>query len=131
MSWEEMVQKENSPILEKVDGKTRKRIKKLLQSNQPTTYMGQEFTQLGDLISELKSKGLIKSGKLSKKLEKMEEKNLDIVASASELRKDYETLYRQVKGIIYPKSKGSLGEEKDEWREFGEPNATTHERVSR
>ena len=70
MSWEEMVQKENSPILEKVDGKTRKRIKKLLQSNQPTTYMGQEFTQLGDLISELKSKGLIKSGKLSKKLEK-------------------------------------------------------------
>ena len=82
MSWEEMVMKEASPLLEKVDGKTRKRIKKLLQSSQPTEYMGQEFTELGGLIDEL--------------------------------RKNYEVLYRQVRGTIYPKSRGDLGEEKDE-----------------
>jgi len=40
----------------------------------------------------------------------MEEKNLDIVASAAELRKDYETLYNQIRSMIYPKKKGDLNE---------------------
>lgn len=114
MSWEEMVMKEASPLLEKVDGKTRKRIKKLLQSSQPTEYMGQEFTELGGLIDELRNKGVVKSKSLHKKLESMSEVNLDIVAKASELRKNYEVLYRQIRGTIYPKSKGRLGEERDE-----------------
>ena len=111
MSWEEYIMKEASPMLQKVDGKTRKKIKKLLQSSQPTEYMGQDFTKMGDLIKELKATGLMKSKPEIKKLETMNETNLDIVASAAELRKDYETLYRQLRGIVNPKSKGDLGEE--------------------
>ena len=41
-------------------------------------------------------------------------KNVSMVATASELRKDYEILYRQLRGMVYPKSRGDLGEEKDE-----------------
>ena len=111
MSWEEYVMKEASPLLEKVDGKTRKKLKKLLQASQPSEYMGQDFTKMGALIDELKSTGLMKSKKEIKKLNSMRESNLDIVASASELRKDYEVLYRQLRGLVYPKSKGDLGEE--------------------
>ena len=34
---------------------------------------------------------------------KFDENNLSLVASASELRKDYETLYNQLRNEIYPK----------------------------
>jgi len=34
------------------------------------------------------------------------------------MRKDYEILYRQLRGMVYPKSKGDLGDEKDEWRKW-------------
>jgi len=112
MSWEQIVMKEHSPILEKIDGKKRKKLKKILQSAQPSEYMGQDFTRMGALIDELKNLGLTKSFK--KKLYKMDDANIDIVASAAELRKDYEILYRQLRGMVYPKSKGDLGEEKDE-----------------
>ena len=35
----------------------------------------------------------------------MDERNVDIVASASKLRKEYELLYRQLRDLIYPKGK--------------------------
>ena len=114
MSWENIIRKEHSPLLEKLDAKKKKKLKKLLQSVQPTEYMGQDFTKLSDLITELKSLGVMKSKKEHKKMESMDETNLNLVATASELRKDYEILYRQLRGMVYPKSKGDLGDEKDE-----------------
>ena len=35
-------------------------------------------------------------------MKSMEERNVDIVASATELRKDYELLYRQLRDLVYP-----------------------------
>ena len=46
--------------------------------------------------------------KMQKKFEDFDEKNLEIVSSAAEIRKDYETLYRQLRGMVYPKKKGDL-----------------------
>jgi len=107
MSWKEILK--SSSILEKVDTKQKKKLKKLLQKTQPTEYMGQEMTHLSDLLDEMKKLDLIKSDKrLQKKFESFDEKNLDIVSSAAELRKDYETLYRQIRDLVYPKSKGDL-----------------------
>lgn len=84
----------------------RKKVKKTLQATQPTEFFGQDFTRLGELLETMKSVGIEKRD--NKKLEAMEEKNLEIVASAAELRKDYETLYNQVRSMIYPKKKGDL-----------------------
>jgi 3-methyladenine DNA glycosylase Tag len=107
--------KAHSPMLDKANVKKRKKVKKVLQSAQPSEYMGQDFTKLGDLLSELQDLDTNKSDKkMMKKLEKFDEKNLDLVSRASELRKDYELLYRQLRGLVYPKSQGDLGEEKDE-----------------
>ena len=51
---------------------------------------------------------------MRKKMTRIEEENVSLVSRAAELRKDYEILYRQLRGMVYPKSKGDLGEEKDE-----------------
>ena len=107
-NWMETIRKDNSPLLEKLDPKMRKKVKKTLQASQPTEFFGQDFTRLGELLETVKSVGVEKSD--NKKLEAMEEKNLDIVASAAELRKDYETLYNQIRSMIYPKKKGDLNE---------------------
>ena len=106
--WREIIRKENAPLLEKLDSKMRKKVKKNLQAAQPSEFFGQDFTRLGELIETLKSIGVEKS--TNKKIEAMEEKNLDIVANAAELRKDYELLYNQVRSMIYPKKKGDLDE---------------------
>jgi len=107
--------KAQSPMLDKANPKKKKKIKKVLQTAQPSEYMGQDFTKLGSLLSELQDLDGNKSDKKTmKKLDSIEEKNLDLVARASELRKDYELLYRQLRGMVYPKSQGDLGEEKDE-----------------
>lgn len=106
--WMEIIRKDNSPLLEKLDPKMRKKVKKTLQASQPTEFFGQDFTRLGELLETMKSIGVEK--KENKKLEAMEEKNLDIVASAAELRKDYETLYNQIRSMIYPRKKGDLNE---------------------
>lgn len=107
-NWMETIRKDNSPLLEKLEPKMRKKVKKTLQASQPTEFFGQDFTRLGELLETVKSVGVEKSD--NKKLEAMEEKNLDIVASAAELRKDYETLYNQIRSMIYPKKKGDLNE---------------------
>lgn len=120
MNWENVlrefdsVNKSSSPMLDKTSPKQKKKVKKLLQSVQPSEYMGQDFTKLGDLISELKSLDVNKSKEVQKEFNKYEETNIAMIAKAAELRKDYEILYRQLRGKVYPKSKGDLGEEKDE-----------------
>jgi len=115
MRWTYELRKEDSDIFDKATPKQKKKLKKLLQSTQPTEYMGQDFTKLGDLLEELKGIGVNKSSKkMQKKFEAFEETNLDMVAAASELRKEYEILYRQLRGMVYPKSKGDLGDENNE-----------------
>ena len=91
-------------ILDTLDKKQTKRLKKILQSTQPTEFFGQDFTKLGELITVLKDVELVKSDKkLTKKMKSMDERNVDIVASATEISKDYELLYRQLRDLVYPK----------------------------
>jgi len=116
MSWIDQIKKADSPMLDKADPKKKKKIKKVLQSVQPSEYMGQDFTKLGALLDELNDLPVTKSKPMQKKMESLSERNTDLVARAAELRKDYDILYRQLRGMIYPKSKGDLGEIKDEWR---------------
>lgn len=112
--WREVI-KVDEGLLRKVNPKQKKKIKKLVQSSEPSEYMGQDFTKLSDLITELKSVDLMKSDKkLKKKMGKIDEANILLTTKASELRKEYETLYRQLRGMVYPKSKGDLGDEKNE-----------------
>lgn len=102
-------EKKESPkeILDSMDDKARKRLKKTLQSAEPTEFFGQDFTKLGDLITVLKALDLMKADKkLNKKIKSMDERNVDIVATATKLRKEYELLYRQLRDLIYPKGKG-------------------------
>tara|TARA_R110000824_G_scaffold67162_5_gene173946 strand:+ start:3567 stop:3902 length:336 start_codon:yes stop_codon:yes gene_type:complete len=107
MDWKDTLKKEDSAILNTLTDKKRKRLKKTLQASQPTEYFGQDFTKLGELIDMLKELDLIKSDKkLTKKVKTFSEKNVDVVATATKLRKTYEELYRQIREIVYPKSKG-------------------------
>ena len=39
-------------------------------------------------------------------MKSMDERNIDIVATASKLRKEYELLYRQLRDLVYPPKKG-------------------------
>ena len=100
--------KKQSPkqILDSMDAKGVKKLKETLQSAEPTEFFGQDFTKLGDLIEVLKTLDLMKSDKkLNKKMKSMDERNVDIVATATKLRKEYELLYRQLRDLIYPKGK--------------------------
>lgn len=99
-------------ILDSLDAKQRKRLKKTLQAAEPTEFFGQDFTKLGELIETLRELDLTKSDKkLNKKMKSMDERNIDIVATATKLRKDYELLYRQLRDLVYPQKKR---DEKDE-----------------
>tara|TARA_R100000005_G_C4986911_1_gene195022 strand:+ start:1739 stop:2059 length:321 start_codon:yes stop_codon:yes gene_type:complete len=100
--WQEILK---SSVLEKVDSKKRKRLKKLLQASQPSEFFGQDMTKLSSLLDEFKSLDMKKDERLQKKIEVFEEKNLEILASAAEVRKDYEVLYEQMRKLIYPKQK--------------------------
>lgn len=116
MTWdyyekgEEFVLKERKQVpkelLDTLDSKGKKKLKKILQSAEPTEFFGQDFTKLGDLISMLKELDLMKSDKkLNKKVKSMDERNIDIVATATKLRKEYELLYRQLRDLVYPTGK--------------------------
>lgn len=114
--WEDIIkeeiEKENSPLLDSLDEKKTKALKKILQSAQPTEYFGQDFTRMGELIDVLRELDLVKSDdKLKKKFVSIDERNLDMVALSSKLRKEYEVLYRQLREIVYPKRKGDLRNE--------------------
>ena len=93
-------------LLDNLDSKTKKKLKKTLQSAEPTEFFGQDFTKLGDLIEVLSELEFTKSDKkLNKKLKTMDERNIDIVATATKLRKEYELLYRQLRDLVYPHKK--------------------------
>ena len=93
-------------LLDDLDSKTRKKVKKTLQSAEPTEFFGQDFTKLGDLIEVLSELEFTKSDKkLNKKMKSMDERNIDIVATATKLRKEYELLYRQLRDLVYPQKK--------------------------
>jgi len=99
-------------LLDSLGTKEKKRLKKVLQSAQPTEFFGKDFTQMGELIDVLKDLQLVKDdSKLNKKMKSMDERNIDIVATATELRKDYELLYLQLRDLVYPKKKKG----DDEW----------------
>ena len=115
MEWEntlkrkppQVIAKEKSAILDSLSTKQRKRLKKTLQAAEPSEYFGQDFTKLGELVDLMKDLELIKSDKkMNKRMKTISEKNLDIIATAAKLRKDYEESYRQLREIVYPKSKG-------------------------
>ena len=106
MTWEHILLKEYSPIMEKTNNKVKKRIKKKLQISKPSEYMGQDFTKLSDLLDELDKINVEKSDK--KQLQKLKDKNLSLVSKSAKLRKDYEKLYRELRDMIYPKNKGDL-----------------------
>ena len=56
-----------------------------------------------EILSEL---DLTKSDKkLNKKVKSMDERNIDIVATATKLRKEYELLFRQLRDLVYPQKK--------------------------
>ena len=57
-------------LLDSLDAKGRKKLKKVLQSAEPTEFFGQDFTKLGELIEVLSELDLTKSDKkLNKKNE--------------------------------------------------------------
>ena len=81
---EDKIEKEHSPILESLDEKKRKRVKKTLQTAEPTEYFGQDFTQLGELIDMLKELQFIKSDeKMVKRFKSIDERNIDMLALSS------------------------------------------------
>jgi hypothetical protein len=93
-------------ILDSLGAKEKKRLKKTLQAAEPTEFFGQDFTKLGELIETLRELDLTKSDKkLNKKMKSMDERNIDIVATATKLRKEYELLYRQLRDLVYPQKK--------------------------
>ena len=113
MTWENVLLKEESKILNAMDSKEKKKLKKTLQAAEPTEYFGQDYTKLGDLIEMMEELDLVKDdSKMKKKMKSINEQNVDMVATASKLRKQYEQLYRQVRKIVYPKSASSLRDEK-------------------
>ena len=104
--------KKEDTILNSINTKERKKLKKTLQSAEPTEFFGQDFTKLGELIDLISEYDFTKSDKkLTKKMKSMEERNIDIVAPATKLRKEYELLYRQLRDLVYPQKKG---EKKDD-----------------
>ena len=120
MKWENILKakspsqiaKDFSPVLEKLDKKTKKRVKRTLQAAQPTEFFGQDFTKLSELIDVMKDLDLIKSDNtMKKKILSIDEQNLDLVAQAATLRKKYESLYMRLRGMVYPRRKGDLRDE--------------------
>jgi len=109
----ESLLKEESKILNALDSKKKKSLKKTLQAAEPTEYFGQDYTKLGELIDMMETLDLVKDdSKLKKKMKSINEQNVDMIATASKLRKQYEQLYRQIRKIVYPKSAGSLRDKK-------------------
>ena len=106
---DELIIKENAPLLEDLDKKQRKAFKKTLQAAEPSEYFGQDFTKLGELIDMMKELKLVKADEtLNKKMKTFSESNTDIVATAAKLRKTYELLYEQLRSTVYPSKKGDL-----------------------
>jgi nicotinic acid phosphoribosyltransferase len=103
--------KKSETILNSLDPKQKKALKKTLQAAEPTEFFGQDFTKLGELLRMIEDLDFTKADKkLTKKVKSMDERNLDIVATATKLRKEYELLYRQIRDLIYPQPKRKKGD---------------------
>ena len=99
-------EKKSENILDSLNPKQKKKLKKTLQAAEPTEFFGQDFTKLGDLLEMIDALDFTKSDKkLNKKVKSMDERNIDIVATATKLRKEYELLYRQLRDLVYPTGK--------------------------
>ena len=109
------VKKALNPKLASLPEEPVKRLKKTLQAAEPSEYFGQDYTRLGELIDLLQEMDFTKEdSELDEKIKSISEQNIDMVATAARLRKTYETLYLQVRKIVYPKaSEGSLREEEE------------------
>jgi len=109
------VKKALNPKLASLPEEPIKRLKKTLQAAEPSEYFGQDYTRLGELIDLLQEMDFTKGDtELNEKIKSISEQNIDMVATAARLRKTYETLYLQVRKIVYPKaSEGSLREEEE------------------
>tara|TARA_R100000152_G_C6692038_1_gene123409 strand:+ start:310 stop:798 length:489 start_codon:yes stop_codon:yes gene_type:complete len=91
-------------ILEKIDAKKKKKIKEALQDAAPTGTFTQQIDKISTLMDEFKSMGIYKTDDaFKKKMEGFEEKNLEMVASAASVGKQYETLYGEMRELVYPK----------------------------
>ena len=104
--WKEIL-KEDKGLLVSLDAKQKKKLKKILQSAEPSEYFGQDFTRMGELIDMMRDLNLVKGDKkMEKRMKSISEQNVDVVAMAAKLRKEYEQMYMQLREIVYPKSKG-------------------------
>jgi len=93
-------------LLDTLDPKQKKKLKKTIQAAEPTEFFGADFSKLNDLLEMLEELPLTKSDKkLNKKMKTMKERNLDMVASLAKVRKEYELLYRQLYDIVYSTGK--------------------------
>ena len=91
-------------ILEKIDVKKKKKIKKALQDAAPSGAFTKQIDKLSTLMDEFKSMGIYKTDDaFRKKMEGFEEKNLEMVTSAASVGKQYETLYGEMRELVYPK----------------------------
>lgn len=65
MNWQGILKSKS--LLEKVDDKEKKKLKKLLQSSQPTEFFGQDMTKLSGVIEGLMGLSLVKKDESFKK----------------------------------------------------------------
>ena len=100
-----IIKADNSKILQELNKKDKRLVKTLLQLAHPTEYFNEDALKLGELITVLKSLGIVNDNKaLKKKVLKYEDENLKVVKRAVRLRREYEKLYKSIREVIYPKS---------------------------
>jgi hypothetical protein len=100
-----IIKEDTGIILEELNKKDKRLIKTLLQLANPTEYFNEDVLKLGELITAMKSLGVVNKNKnLKKQILKYEDENLKVVKRAVRLRREYEKLYKSIREVIYPKS---------------------------
>ena len=100
-----IVKEDTGMILNELNKKDKRLVKTLLQLAHPTEYFNEDVLKLGELITVLKSLGVVNENKgLKKRILKYEDENLMVVKRAVKLRREYEKLYKSIREVIYPKT---------------------------
>ena len=100
-----IVKEDTGVILNELNKKDKRLVKTLLQLAHPTEYFNEDVLKLGELITVLKSLGVVNENKgLKKRILKYEDENLIVVKRAVKLRREYEKLYKSIREVIYPKT---------------------------
>ena len=100
-----IVKEDTGMILSELNKKDKRLVKTLLQLAHPTEYFNEDVLKLGELITVLKSLGVVNENKgLKKRILKYEDENLMVVKRAVKLRREYEKLYKSIREVIYPKT---------------------------